>query len=293
MNMTLPFARRAQSSGAPRTAAPVPAVVLLVCLLQLVAHAARSTVITVAAHSVPGKRKASVIAPDSYFTRKRNRYSVIYLLHGYGSNHTNWPAVAPLKEYADRYQFLCVCPDAGPGSWYIDSPMDSSRAFKTWIAVELVARIDSTWRTHGSRDGRALVGSSMGGHGALTLAASYPRKFSGAGSISGIVDLTEFPDRWEISTVLGELTAHPKAWKAHSFVGMIDTLYDTKLHLVLDCGTDDFALRGNRKAHEMLLRRDIDHQYFERPGNHSWRYVRENAEYHFLYFSRILLPPGR
>jgi S-formylglutathione hydrolase FrmB len=234
--------------------------------------------------------RALTVVPNSYSAGKR-RYSVIYLLHGYGSDFRSWPSVVPLEQFADRYQMIFVAIDGGVNSWYLDSPVDRKSQFASYIVNEVIPAIDSNCRTQASASGRAIIGSSMGGHGALTLLARHALMFRGAGSISGIMDLAEFPDRWEIGRVLGQCQANRLMWQQNSFVGLLDSLRGKNRALVMDCGTEDFALPGNRRVHDLLLQSKIPHDYCERPGDHTSRFVARVAEYQILYFSRLLLPP--
>ena len=141
--------------------------------------------------------QATIVLPASY-TGTRLHYPVIYLLHGYSGDHTVWPRIANLKQLADNYQLLFVCPDA-ENSWYCDSRVTTNSKFETYLTIEVISSIDKSYRTWPEMKGRAIVGLSMGGHGALTLLARHPDLYCGAGSIAGIMDLSEFPDNWELS----------------------------------------------------------------------------------------------
>ena len=67
-----------------------------------------------------------------------------------------------------RSQFL--------GGYYLDSPVTGGWA--TFIKAELVAWVDSTYRTSARREGRAVVGLSMGGFGAIQMAMRASEIFS-------------------------------------------------------------------------------------------------------------------
>jgi S-formylglutathione hydrolase FrmB len=273
-----------QCLSKPRPAWPA---LLLLASLCIPSEAGFTRVVAIPSASMERSYKATIVLPDSYRTGKL-RYPVLYLLHGFSQDHRVWSRLVPLKRYADRYQILFVCPDGDYDSWYIDSPLKKRSGFETYIAREVPEFIDNTYRTVSSRRGRALVGSSMGGHGALTILAKHPDRFAGAGSISGIMDLTEFPGKWGIPQVLGAFDRNREIWKRLSFVGLYDRLARTDAGIVLDCGTSDFALPGNRRAHQLLLEAGIAHQYHERPGDHTPAYVASAFEYHLLYFHRLL-----
>jgi len=130
-----------------------------------------ATVDTVSIYSTSMKKvlKCVVIKPDSYKKRK-NTFPAVYLLHGHGGWYANWIIRVPeLKEYADQYQLMIVCPDGGYNSWYLDSPVDSTVRFETYVSKEVVNYIDAHYRTIKDRKARAITGLSMGGHGGLFL----------------------------------------------------------------------------------------------------------------------------
>src|SRR5438132_1584842 len=59
--------------------------------------------------------------------------------------------------------------------------------YAEYIARDLVAFIDSTYRTARDRSHRGIAGLSMGGWGAMTLALSNPDIFGAAASHSGVL----------------------------------------------------------------------------------------------------------
>ncbi len=239
-------------------------------------------------HSAGGKSfKALVVLPGVYANNK-NHFPALYLLHGYGGNYTSFSRIGDLERYADSLNVLLICPDGNYNSWYLDSPIKKSLQFDSYIVEDVIPYIDSNYRTIASSEGRVIIGSSMGGHGALTLLAGHPDLFCGAGSISGILDLTAFPDEWDISHVLGSYSSNKNRWQQHSFLFIMKKLTDKKKGIIIDCGTSDFALSVNRAAHKKMENLNIAHEYHERPGGHSYKYVQEVLGYHLAYFSRLM-----
>lgn len=260
---------------------------LLFCLAL---GAATREIIDIPSAVMKKRFKACVFLPRDYGSG--SRFSTVYFLHGYGGNHTTWPRVAPLSAYADTCRLIFVCPDGNYNSWYLDSPVKKNSAFETYLIKEVLPFIDRKYRTRAEARGRAIIGTSMGGHGAVTLCVKHPDAFHGGASISGIMDLTEFPGEWDLSGVLGPYDVHQRTWQSYSFTGMVDRLIGTDALLILDCGTSDFALPGNRRAHELLQARRIAHEYYERPGGHTLEYSRECVGQHLLHFKRVLLFPA-
>ncbi|HUI91918.1 MAG TPA: alpha/beta hydrolase family protein [Chitinivibrionales bacterium] len=236
--------------------------------------------------------KAVIVTPGEYRAGV-NKFSVIYLLHGYSNDYSSWSKISPLEEYADSFHLIFVCPDGNYNSWYIDSRVKTGSKFDTYISKEVIAFIDSAYRTWSLEKGRVIIGSSMGGHGATTLLAKHPDLYCGAGSISGIMDLSEFPGEWDLAEVLGGYAANASSWTSNSFFSLCEKLAGKNKTLILDCGTSDFALPCNRKTHQKMLALNIAHEYFERPGGHTPFYARKALGIHVKYFSGILLKPGK
>ena len=125
--------------------------------------------------------EVAVYLPPSYATDKSRRYPVIYLLHGYGGRDTTFNGrLATLPDSADRdfapggvavgKEMIAVMPNAftlHKGSMYSSSPTTGD--WESYVAGDLVAYIDSHYRTVPNRLARGLGGHSMGGYGALRI----------------------------------------------------------------------------------------------------------------------------
>jgi len=259
-----------------------------VCLVTVSGTLYSAEVDTVLIYSVSMDTNipAIVVKPDAYFSNQQD-FPVVYLLHGYGGNYLNWSQKTDLGTLSDRYEFILVCPDGNYNSWYLDSPLDSSSQYETHIISEVIPFIDSTYRTVTDHKGRAITGLSMGGQGALYLAARHPELFMAAGSMSGGVDLTYSTVKWEIAQKLGSYEKYPQRWREHSVVNMVDLFKDHSLALFIDCGVDDIFIQVNRQLHKRLLEANIPHVYIERPGGHRWEYWVNALPYHLLFFKQV------
>ena len=215
--------------------------------------------------------KCVVIKPDSYNKKPahrggKNSFPVVYLLHGYSGNYGNWVSQSNIKELADSYQLIIVCPDGEFSSWYIDSPVDSTMKYETYVGKEVPEAIDKLYRTIPSRKARAITGLSMGGHGGLFLGLRHPDIFGACGSMSGGVDLRPFPKNWHLSKRLGDTILNADNWKNYSVVNIIEKDHGDSSKIIIDCGTEDFFLDVNRALHKKMLGLKIQHDYIERPG---------------------------
>ena len=132
-------------------------------------------------------RDVTVYLPPSYNADPSRRYPVVYLLHGYGGRDDTFTSrLASLAESGDRLgglqgysDLIVVTPDAyslHKGSMYSSSPTIGD--WERFIAEDLVAAIDSRYRTLVNRMSRGLGGHSMGGYGALRIGMKRPDVFS-------------------------------------------------------------------------------------------------------------------
>lgn len=261
-------------------------IILLVLLCHAVsAFCARVDTVQIESVSMQKTITNLVVVPDSYSAQQEN-YSVLYLLHGAYGNHTDWLTKVPaIKSYADTYNLIIVCPDGGHNSWYVDSPVDETMRYETYVAKELIGAMDEKYRTIADKSGRAITGLSMGGHGAFYLAFRHQDIWGAAGSMSGGLDLRPFPNNWDIPKRLGDYASHKDNWEQSSVVNLIYLLDGKELELIFDCGVDDFFFDVNQRMHQKLLERNIPHDYIERPGEHNWDYWGNAIRYQLVFFS--------
>ncbi|WP_294079905.1 alpha/beta hydrolase [Proteiniphilum sp. UBA5384] len=230
------------------------------------------------------KIKVVVIKPQTYGGEKT--FPVLYLLHGYGGRYDNWLTKVPhIKELSDQYEMMIVCPDGSIGSWYLDSPEDQASQYETFISKELVENVDKNYKTVPSREGRAITGLSMGGHGGLYLGFRNQYIFGACGSMSGGVDIRPFPNKWDISKRIGTQREYPERWEKNTVMGLLHLLTPDALKIIIDCGTEDFFFDVNERLHNELLYRNIPHDYITRPGGHNWGYWSNAVKYQVLFFN--------
>lgn len=228
--------------------------------------------------------KTVVIKPRSYDGQKT--FPVLYLLHGYSDNYGGWVNKAPVvKDLADLHGMIIICPDGAFGSWYFDSPVDSSFRFETFVSKELVDWVDKNYKTDPVREARAITGLSMGGHGGLYLGFRHQDVFGACGSMSGGVDIRPFPNNWDLAKRLGSQREHPENWEKNTVMNQLHLLTPNSSKIIIDCGTEDFFYDVNIKLHQELLYRNIPHDFISRPGVHNWVYWGNSIKYQMLFFS--------
>ncbi len=260
---------------------------LLALIISIHVASIAATVDSIAVPSRAMNRTFScvVIKPNTYKKAKARQYPVVYLLHGYGGGFSNWIIRVPeLKDLADREQLLIVCPEGASSSWYWDSPIDSTLRFETYVSQEVPDHIDQQYRTIANRNGRAITGLSMGGHGGIFLGFRHADRFGACGSMSGAVDLSFSRNKYDITKRIGDTLS--QAANTFSAIAALDTPPQQALAVIVDCGLQDYFIQANRNLHEKMMKQGLPHDYIERPGKHDWNYWRNAVPYQMLFFSR-------
>lgn len=135
-----------------------------------------------------------VYLPQGYPTSAK-RYPVLYVLPGLPSSPSAYTSMRFVERALDavgRRAIVVVPQGARAGESdpeYVDhGPGDR---WATAIASELPRVIDARFRTIRSREGRALIGISAGGYGAMQLALHHLHEFSVVESWSGYFHPTD------------------------------------------------------------------------------------------------------
>lgn len=275
---------------------------LALLTLSLTGFGAKVDTIDVPSARMNRTLRAAVVLPETYRKAKKQAFPVLYLLHGGGGSFRDWLAKTPdktlLHRLADQYNLIIVTPDGDPTSYYFDSPLVPTSQFETFIASELIDRIDETYRTIRDRKGRVIAGLSMGGHGALFIATRHPDRYAAAGSMSGVMNINtatwkvpaDFATarRENLARLLGPPKDGDAPYPGYTMVTLADRLKANNLPIILDIGVDDFLIDGNRDLHRQLMANQTPHDYTERPGGHTWEYWQNALPYQVLFLHNVL-----
>lgn len=278
---------------------------------------------TVWSQSLGIHKRLLVYLPPSYLTDSTTRFPVLFYLHGLTGAEDNWLQQARLDRVMDSLvahggaEAIIAMPD-GDDSWYTTwatlpnasaCQNDTARRepaasfcvpwphYDDYIARDLVAHVDRTYRTRADAKHRGIAGLSMGGFGAVTLALRYPDVFSAAASHSGVLApalLGPRPFRepavWARTPAeLREAAGRRYAWFAPVFgidtigwyardpsrlAARLVTAGTSVPALWVDCGVSDVFLDQNRAFVATLRSLGLSYQYHEPAGGHDWNYWR-------------------
>ena len=237
--------------------------------------------------------------PESYGAGER-RYPVLYVLHGLFESPAFWQGrgLAPVFHDAvgrkDFPEAIVIAVDGG-NSFFINGPLGR---FEDLVVSDLVAHVDATYRTIARRNGRVLLGVSMGGYGALRIAFEKPEVFGAVATHSAML-LQQIPTP-EAGARGGQMRAFHAAfgepidaglWHAADPLELATRIDPAKAPaLYFDCGSSDrFGLfAGNAELHRRLEGRRVAHEFTLHPGDHGYEYVRSVLPLSLRFLARHL-----
>ena len=140
-----------------------------------------------------GTFDAQVWLPPQYFSNPRQHFSVVYLLHGNPGQPTDWltsagGAATFLRVAQSGKPVIVVMPEdiqnnISGDSLCVDSASQGNA--ETYITKDVIAAIDTHFRTTTNAKGRGIGGLSMGGFCALNLGLKHPDLYSAVIDLSG------------------------------------------------------------------------------------------------------------
>jgi S-formylglutathione hydrolase FrmB len=222
--------------------------------------------------------------PPSY-AAGRGDFPAVYALHGLFEGAGFWERRG-LRAQLDALwaakalpEFVVVAVDGG-NSFFVNGPLGRYED----LVLDAVAWAEGHLRLRRGREQRGLWGVSMGGYAGLRLALQRPREFAAVVTHSAM--LLEHPPtrqegagRWHLDAfrrAFGD-PIDTRLWSASDPLALAQSVPASELPaLRFDCGADDrYGLHGgNRKLHELLLRRGAVHEFELPPGDHGYDYVR-------------------
>jgi S-formylglutathione hydrolase len=183
------------------------------------------------------------------------RLPVIWYLSGLTCTHANVTEKGEFREVCARLGLALVAPDTSPrgeavpddptgaydfglgAGFYVDAteePFASNYRMWTYVTAELPALVKSSFPVDLTR--QAIMGHSMGGHGALTIGLRHPDRFRSVSAFSPIVAPSQVP--WGQKAFEGYLGADRAAWRKHDAVALIDDGARIR-DILVDQGTAD------------------------------------------------------
>jgi S-formylglutathione hydrolase len=215
---------------------------------------------------------------------------VLYYLAGLTCTEETFVTKACALEHAARHGIMLVAPDTSPRvtlpgdreSWdfgiaagfYLDAtqaPWAAHYRMYSYVVDELPAVIAANFKADVSRSG--IMGHSMGGHGALTIALKNPGKYKSVSAFAPIAAPTQSP--WGNKAFTGYLGAYRAAWSQYDATELVKAGHRFPGGILIDQGTADKFLAEQLKPELLVaaclkagqeiylqMREGYDHGYF-------------------------------
>ena len=221
--------------------------------------------------AVKGRLRLGVYLPAGYASSDR-RYPVVYFLHGLPASPTSFRGADFLARalHASGRAAIIVAPqgarDNDSDPEYLD--WGTGRNWETAITRDIVGYVDSHFRTIPERQGRALVGLSAGGYGAVLLALHHLGAFSVVESWSGYFHPTDPEGIHGLD--LGSASANANA-SAHAFVKTLRAAFarrPTYFAFYVGRGDARFRTENERFDRELTAAR-VPHVFRVYAGGHE------------------------
>lgn len=218
--------------------------------------------------------------------------ALVILLHGVYGSHWAWALKGGAHRTAARLiaareippMVLAMPSDGlwGDGSGYVPH---RTADFERWIVEDVPTAVREAVPV--SKTSLVFIsGLSMGGFGALRLAAKYPDKFGGAGGHSSITHFDQF--RLFVEEPLESYDC-PK--EDQSVFECMLRNRNRLPPLRFDCGSEDPLIEYNRELSHQLKRAGIAHTYQEFSGGHTWPYWESHLADMLRFFAGLLSNP--
>ena len=227
---------------------------------------------------------AVYLPPDA----EHRKVPVLWYLSGLTCTHENAMVKAGAQEWAAEAGIALIFPDTSPrgegvaddeaydlgqgAGFYVDATQAPwAPHFRMWhyITHELPELVFGNFAL--DREAQGITGHSMGGHGALTIAMTFPQRYKSVSAFAPIANPSESDwGRKQFTAYLGEDRA---AWAGHDATLLMRERGYPREILIDQGSADQFLhlLKPEALAHAMAARRQpgvfrmqqgYDHSYF-------------------------------
>ena len=250
-----------------------------------------------------------VCLPENYYDSE-NLYPVIFMLHGFDGEGSNWIQLAHAGRTVDSLEktgvlppVILIMPDAG-NSYYINN-YDHSLRYEDFLINEFLPFVNSAYRVKPGKDNHVLMGLSMGGYGAVVLGIKHPDHFGSVAAFSAAVrtdsmmkNLSDVRYNLLFKNVFGPAPTHEarltQQWKENSPYYLVSNANAPDLrqiHWYIECGTEDSLFPASQALDQLFSRYYIGHKFVARPGEHNWNFWHDATIHGLVYLAPFLSIP--
>ncbi len=259
------------------------AAVVVVHALQLDTQGAQVTRIVVASHAVHSRRHVTVVVPSG--PQPSTARPLLVFLHGRGGDDRSsdddafFAALHRLGATAPVVAF----PDGGGSSYWHDRATGAWARYVTREVIPAVAK-----RFHADPRRAAIGGISMGGFGALDIAAHAPGRFCAVGAHSPAIWQTGGESAAGAFDDATDFARHDLVKQARMDPGAFNAQ-----PMRIDAGTRDPFLPGDRAFVAALRARGVKVALHTAPGGHDNAYWSAHWRDYLGFYAGALRRCGR
>ena len=199
---------------------------------------------------------------------------VVYLLHGNGGGFRNWSDYSDVSKYAAQGLIL-VMPD-GNSSYFMNAVEKPKDKYEDYLVQDLIGDVESRFPVKPGRANRAIVGVSMGGFAAVTLALRYSDMFGFAGAISPAIDVPERQFTWRRASQWWAFRSIFGPWGSAErdardpFVLLRSAKPESTPYIYLTAGEQEPLREPIERFAARLQVRGVAYEFHTKPGGHDW-----------------------
>lgn len=237
----------------------------LTIISSVKAHGGEQRVYSHPSSSTGSEMVFSAFIPDHSPGKK---LPLVWYLSGLTCTHANVTEKGEYRAACAALGLIFIAPDTSPrgegvpddpegaydfglgAGFYVDAtqkPYAKNYQMRRYLEVELPELIAAHLPVDLER--QAIMGHSMGGHGALTIGLRNPGRFASVSAFAPIVAPMECP--WGHKALTGYLGESQSAWLAYDACALIEAGARVP-HLLVDQGTADPFLDTQLKTHLMV-----------------------------------------
>lgn len=214
--------------------------------------------------------------PANEENKANEKYKCLYLLHGFGDDHSTWLRNTSIERYADNYGICVVVPYAEK-SFYTN--MKYGADYYTYIAEEVPSRVCEFFNVSNKREDNFVAGFSMGGYGALKIALRECDRFVAGAGLSPCGDIKTIGFKEELRPIFGDELNIPEE---DDLLCLADkqAANPNKPRIFIGIGTKDFLLENNVGLRKKFKDNGYDFTYCEAQDfEHNYEFCDEYIQH--------------
>ncbi len=201
----------------------------------------------------------------------KEKYPVVYLLHGFGNNHAQWTGYTNVEMFAEERRIAIVNLSAENKAY---ARVGGDDFFK-FVEEELQEFVTNMFPISAKPEETYIAGLSMGGYGSFLHGLTHPEKYRAIGGFSAGIDLN--PETLVMNLVDPTLPKK-ETIDAYNLHKLVKTVKKFPL-IYMSCGDQDHLYETDKKFAQELRDAGADVTWSETAGmDHEWRFWNQEVE---------------